>query len=192
MPTARTERDVYLIRKQVQLGSLASPARQEILDALSASGPLSIADLARATARRPHALYHHMHMLLRVGLIQEVGIRRNGKSDARIYAVPARAMKIQYDLPSPAFRRGMRKTIRSMFRLAERDFTRGLELSSAVTQGPRLNLWGGRVKGRLTREQLAEVNRLMRRIVELFRSRSGGREARLHAVTLTIVPIPET
>src|SRR5262245_10351278 len=117
-PRARTV-PRYLIRQPAQLRSLSSPVRQEILDALAAAGERTIAELAAALGRRPQALYYHLEALERVGLVRRSGIRRNGKSDAALYAVPAPRMMIDYRLGTGSFLADMSKALRSLLRLTE-------------------------------------------------------------------------
>ena len=52
-----------------QLETIANPRRQDMLARLSASGPLSMRELADQVGARPTALYHHLEKLLAVGLV---------------------------------------------------------------------------------------------------------------------------
>ncbi len=181
----------YLIRQPSQVRSLSSPVRQEILDALAAAGESSIAELARLLGRRPHALYYHLRALERAALVRRTRTRRNGKSDAALYAVPAPRLTIEYRLGSPAFEADMAKLVRSLLRLTERDFRRALRSRSAVTDGPRRNLLASRTKARLGPRQLERVNELFTVVFEELARSQGQREGRMHAVTLVIAPLEE-
>ena len=181
----------YLIREPAQLRSLSSPVRQEILDALAAAGKSSIAEIAALLGRQPHALYYHLRALERVGLVQRVGLRRNGKSDAVLYAVPAPQMVIEYRLGSRQFTEDLGNTVRSMLRLTERDFRRALRFRSAVTHGAGRNLRCGRTKARLTDSQLAGINVHVAALFEGLARAQGQRTGRLHAVTLVIAPLED-
>lgn len=60
----------------------------------------------------------------------------------------------------------------------------------AQVDGPMRNLWAGRGKAWLTREELKEMNGLLNRIAELVaRPRRGG--ARLHAFSYVLAPVPD-
>ena len=65
----------YWIMTPDQLAAMASPRRQDIVDRLAATGPLSVKELAAQIGARPPALYHHIERLLEVGLIVEAGTR---------------------------------------------------------------------------------------------------------------------
>lgn len=192
MARALTRPKSFLITAPAQLKALASPARQEILDGLASSGPSSIADLARLLGRRPHAFYYHLRALQKVGLVQQTGTRREGKSDAALFAVPAPRMILQYRLGSPAFAADMGRTLRSMLRLTERDFRRALRFEHAIVEGPRRNLLCSRIKARLTKVQVAAVNRLVAELLRQMADVQGQGSGRLHAVTLVLTPLTDT
>jgi DNA-binding transcriptional ArsR family regulator len=181
----------FLIREPAQLRTLSSPVRQEVLDALAAAGESSIAELAALLGRQPHALYYHLRALERVGLVQRVGVRRNGKSDAVLYAVPAPRMVIEYRLGSGRFEADMGKTLRSMLRLTERDYRRALRFRSSVAEGASRNLLCSRTKARLTEPQLARVNAHFAAMFEELAGAQGQHAGRLHAVTLVIAPLED-
>jgi predicted transcriptional regulator len=50
-----------------QIRALASPIRQDILDALTAIGPCSVSELAAAIGRPADGLYYHIRHLLKAG-----------------------------------------------------------------------------------------------------------------------------
>ena len=181
----------YLIREPAQLRTLSSPVRQEILDALAAAGESSIAEVAVLLGRKPHALYYHLRALERVGLVRRAGIRRNGKSDAALYAVPAPRMMIEYRLGSGAFAKDIAKTLRSMLRLTERDFRRALRFRSSIAEGPSRNLQCSRTKARLTVEQLKRINAHLAAVFDELAGSQGQQEGQLHGLTLVLAPLEE-
>ncbi|MBO6512407.1 MAG: helix-turn-helix transcriptional regulator [Phycisphaerales bacterium] len=64
---------------------LASPARWEVLDATSALGECSAAEIAEFTARARTSLYPHIQKLVECGLIYETGTRLMGKRYEQLY-----------------------------------------------------------------------------------------------------------
>lgn len=182
---------VYLIREPAQLRALASPVRQEILDALAAAGESPIAELAAQLGRRPHALYYHLRALERVGLVRRTGTRRNGKSDAALYSVPAPRMTLQYRFGASGFSAGMLRTLGAMLRLTERDFRRALRFRTAEAEGPRRNLLCSRTKARLTAAQLERVNTHLAALFEELAGAQGQRAGRLQALTIVTAPLED-
>ena len=56
-----------------QIRALASSIRQDIVDTVAATGPCSVADVARTLGRPADGLYYHVKHLLGAGLL--VGTR---------------------------------------------------------------------------------------------------------------------
>ncbi len=178
-----------VIRDPAQVRALASPARQEIVDALAAAGPCSVAELAGHLGRAPDALYFHLRKLMGVGLVLERGAQKNGRHVAAVYDVPGRPMGIRYGgaIGGPALQR----VVNSALRLAGRDFGRafGAGVGIAVTEGADRNLWGGRAKGWVGKKELAEVNRLIARMLHVIGSGRPGRGRRPQTFTYVLAPV---
>ena len=183
-----TAQGMLLIRDPAQVRALASPARQEIIDALAAAGACSAAELAGHLGRPPDALYFHLKRLLAVGLIVEREPRRNGRHIATVYDVPGRPVRIQYGgaVGGPA----LQQVVGSALRLAGRDFGRAFAPGGgAITDGPGRNLWGGRVKGWVGRRELVEINRLIKRLSDVIGSGRPGRRRRPQTFTYVLAPV---
>jgi predicted ArsR family transcriptional regulator len=69
------------------------------IDAVAASGPFAVSELARSIGRRQTALYAHVSALRAEGLLQRVGDRCDRGRPSAIFKVPARP--IYYDLTDP-------------------------------------------------------------------------------------------
>ena len=176
-------RRVQVIEDPRQIRALASPARQEIVDALAAAGPCSVAELARHVARPADSLYFHLRKLISVGLVVERQARKNGRHVASVYGVLG-APRMRYKAVEPA---AVSRVIAAAVRLGGRDFARALN-SDVVKEGPRRELWGGRAKGWLAASEVAEANRLIARLSTLM---LGGRPGRgRKAMTFTWVLAP--
>jgi hypothetical protein len=186
----RAPKRVYLIREPKQLAAIRSPVRQEIVDALAATGIRTVAEIASMLGRSTHSLYHHVRVLERVGLILNMGIERRNRRDEALYATPGRRMRIHHDLGSPTFLRNMRGLVAGMLRLTERDFVRGLLRRVPAKVVPSIRS-AGRMKGRLTTEQLREVRRLMGRLYDLLGNHPQQTVGTMHALTMVIAPLSE-
>lgn len=175
-----------VIRSPAQVRALASPARQEIIDALVAAGPCSIAELAAHTGRASDSLYHHIRILKKTGLILERDPRKTGRHIAAIYDLPARPVFIRYADAQP---KALASVIASAQRLGLRDFRRALGKPDTVGDGPARNLWAGRVKGWAGPEELAEVNALLRRLYQLIHSGAPGPGRTPLALSFILAPV---
>lgn len=174
-----------------QIRALVSPARQEIVDAIHSTGPLTISALAALLGRPADGLYFHIRTLESVGLLRRVGEAPTGKRTGGIYDVCARPLRIQYDQSRPAVAKAITSVSGSMVRLAHRDVVRAFRQKLVVPDGEHRNTWSGRVKGWLSKDQLAQVNRHWRAIGEIFNAARPAPETSLFAATFVMTPIPE-
>lgn len=176
----------FIISAPAQVRALASPARQEVVDALVAAGPCSIAELAAHTGRAPDSLYHHIRVLKKAGLILERDPRKSGRHVAAIYDLPGRPVLIRYASAQP---RALNAVVASALRLGLRDFHRALGDGRAVTDGPARNLWGGRVKGWVGPDDLLEMNTLLRRLYELIHTGAPGPGRQPQSFSFAVAPV---
>jgi DNA-binding transcriptional ArsR family regulator len=154
------------------LRALSSATRQEIVDVLAGSGPLTVARLAELLGRRPDALYFHVRTLQRAGLVREQPAADRG---AAVFRVPE-PVRLDYDRGA---RRAIARVVRLALRLAQREYERECLAKRPVGSGGRRILWGGRVMGWVAPRDLARVNALLAELhAVLRRGRPGpGRRA---------------
>lgn len=177
----------YFIRSKRQLRALAASTRQEIVDVLPRLGTVSVAELAAALARPADSLYHHLRILKRVGLVLGAGTRRlKGRREALFRAV-APEMRLCYELGKGGNRREVKAIIASMLRLGIRDFSKTFKSADASVSGPNRELWALRKTGWLSQDQIAEVNRCIKKLMQ--RITVPGRNGRLYAVTVVLTPL---
>lgn len=184
-----------LIAEPRQIRALASPIRQDILDTVTAIGPCSVADVARALDRPADGLYYHVRLLVRVRLLKATnGSERADRGELRL-DVPRKAMYLRYDPADPRNRTAILRVITAQLRSAERTFRRGFHPGLAVVDGPRRNLWAGRARGALSPRDLEEANRLLGRLTRLMRAgRSDTRHRRgekrvFHEISFVFAPV---
>jgi SOS-response transcriptional repressor LexA len=188
MPRAATARKgTYLITSLAQLRGLASPVRQEIVDAVTGMGPSSIAALARALGRAPNAFYFHIAKLERLGLLV-----RRGASGARgrpfaLYDVPGRPMAVVYQPDEAKTKAPMVKLVRAMVASAARSFIRSYRPDRAVVAGPQRNLWASRSKQWLSPRELRQVNAHLQALADLLNRADYERREGDQLMELTFV-----
>lgn len=178
----------YNIKRLDQIISLATPARQEIIDALEVTGPTSVAEIAAHLGRAADSLYHHIRILQRVGLIVTTEKRLAGVSNKAIYDVPGRPMQITYDLDDQKIVGGIAEVTAAMLRITEKDFRRAVTSSDVTGNGPYRNIRSSRMKGWLDAAQIKELNGHIEAIKKIFASPKNGRRARVHTLTLVLNP----
>jgi DNA-binding transcriptional ArsR family regulator len=175
-----------------QIRALASPARQDIVDALEAAGPCSVRELADLIGRPADALYYHLKVLRRVGLLSQVASAGSADPGA-VVDVTLRPLSLRYELASRTNRDGVCRVVGGMVRCAERDFRRAFKPGHAEVSGPGRDLWAGRCQAWLTDEENQQVNRLLSRILSIMRARQKPthRASKRRGITFVSSPLPD-
>ena len=127
--------------------------------------------------RRPDSLYYHVRKLSAAGLLVDRGIRGSGRRAEAVYDIPGRPLRLAYDPSDPENVRAVSRVVASMLRSANRDFRGGFRPDLAVVEGDGRNLWAARMKGWLSDDDLAELNTLLNRILEVFHPREAAKIA---------------
>lgn len=169
-----SDRDNYWISGTEQLALMVSPRRHEIGDHLAASGPMSIKELARQIGAQPSALYHHIELMKKAGLVVVSGHRVANRKRETLYATPARRMRLIRALADPANREIFRDIVGALTRQMHRDFERGLQSERQEVFGPERNLGFFRLVSTPDAETLEKINHHLAEIAELmWQSRPG-------------------
>lgn len=181
----------YVVTSLKQLLVLASPGREDIIDAVAVSGPSTVSELSEFLGRSRHSLYYHVRALRDSGLLVETLHAAKGRKTTARYDLPGRALVVRYDLTTKRSRNAVVALGRARFRSAARGFVRACHPDFAVIEGPRRNLWVAHWKGWLTDADLESANDLFGRLVDLFQGEKGkpraGRKA--HELTFAIAPV---
>jgi DNA-binding transcriptional ArsR family regulator len=180
-----TPRPPKPIARPAQLKTLASPVRQELLDLLISTGPASIAQLAERLERAPDSLYFHVRQLVKAGLVVEAERRQVGRHVFTTYRAAVHSLRVDR---SKVHRADLGKVVRTLGRLAIRDYQRAIGASSATGDGPARNHAGSRCRGWLTKQELARVNHLLEELGQIVRSGRPG--AGRHPIALVWILAP--
>ncbi|MEX0645739.1 MAG: helix-turn-helix domain-containing protein [Parvularculaceae bacterium] len=168
--------EAFWILDQKQLQCLASPVRQDILDRLASSGPMSARDLAEALSLNPTALYRHLEILQTAKLVLKTGARLRNRRTETLYAVPARRLLLEKAFENPRNASVLAKIMSAMTRQLDRDASRSLAAGTGVTSGPHRNLGFARRVGAPNAKDLATINLKLAEISAILRNgdqRSG-------------------
>ncbi|MGZ8361787.1 MAG: helix-turn-helix domain-containing protein [Allosphingosinicella sp.] len=162
------EIDTYWIMAPHQLAEMASPRRQDIVDRLAATGPLSIKELAGQIGARPSALYHHVEKLLEAELIVEAGWRTVRRKREQLYAARAKRMRLLRALADGKQQPVMDTIVASLTRQMERDFRAGGTSPARQTEGPERNYGFFRLIGQPGAADLARINACLQDVAEIL------------------------
>lgn len=184
-PKTRTERDAGWIRSAAQVRALVSPARQEMIDALDAAGPCSVSALAALVGRAPDGLYFHLRRLQSCGLIKECGRSQQGRHAWALYDVAQRPVRLDYDALPPD---SVAAVIAAAMRLGMRDFKRAMHKGGVTVRGKDRNLWGARIKGWITPQNIRRVNSLLSELRDLMHNRGPAKGTKAMSVSFIFAP----
>ena len=163
----------YVVRRQDQLLTLASPGREDIIDAVTMRGPCGVSEIASFLGRSRHSLYYHVRAMRDCGLLVETMVSGKGAKPTAHYDLPGRPFVLRYDLSSAKTRRAVVAIMKARFRAGQRGAIRAASSDNAVVTGPRRNLWVSHWKGWLTEKDLEKANRLLAQLVDVFTPPAG-------------------
>ena len=170
------------IRNPRTIRALASPVRLAILDALDAIGPAPAADVAAIVGLNADAVYYHLRMLQRLGLVAS-----RSKGNAAVFNVVSRPLTLAYSRDKATVS-AVSKVVAAMLRAALRLFTRALA-GTATIKGPRREIWAAQRFARLTPDHLQRLNRLLNEVVDLLGNARHHGPGKLYAVTFVLAPL---
>lgn len=180
--------DTLWVETEQQIRAGLNPRRQDIVDRLAASGPLSVKTLAAMVGARPSALYHHLRLLIEAGLVLEAGHRIVNRKREVLYDTPARRVRIRRALDDPARQPVIKEFVGALSRQMERDFAAGVDSALKATEGGVRNLGFRRVLGNPDAKTLARINAKLEEIGELLgHSEPGGTS--VVALTWVMAPV---
>ena len=183
--------DTYVIRTRKQMAALKAPTRQEIVDTLAPMGDVSVVELAAALGLPADALYYHLRILQKAGLVLDAGERDTGTRRESLFRTVAPDMRLAYKPGLKGNAQQVTPIVNSMLRLTTRNFAEALNDPDTVVDGEHRELWATRTTSWLTEEQLAEVNHFITQLVRRSVS-SSPMQARLFGLTMVLTPLNRT
>ena len=175
------------LEKADEIELLASPTRIELVDTLEAlGGEASVAELAAQLGRPADGLYYHLRQLAAGGLIVE-----ETSADGRRYRSRARGerLRLRYRPGATANSKAVGRVAASVLRVAGRDFSRAIADADTNVEGPLRELWASRGKGWVGSAELAEINRLLLRLMTLLQRPRAANRDRLIALSWILAPV---
>lgn len=183
---------IHTIEGETQRRAISSPLRLEILGHFSATTPLSVREVAKRIGRPATAIHYHVRLLVQSGLLIKRGERREGRRREAEYTKVAEAIGIpaeegEYTLAL--------KTTASGFRMAEREMKAALAGGAGRKEGEDRNFLVTRVHLRLSRDEMAEINRrldaLLGAVLAAMRREEQQDDDEFASLTLALLPLPD-
>jgi DNA-binding transcriptional ArsR family regulator len=178
----------FVVASPRQLRAIASPGRDDIVDAVGAIGPCTVAQIARFLGLSRESIYYHVRALRDCGLLMESLGPGDRKKSVACYDLPGRPFVVRFDLRTPASRQAVVTLGGARLRAAKRGFERACHKGSVEVDGPRRNLWASRWKGWLSKKELEAANELLWRLYGLLFARKAPNR-RCYELTLVLAPV---
>ena len=172
------------------IAAIASPPRQEVLEALG-DGPASVRELAARLGRSRQALHHHIAALVSAGLVRPSGARGRGVRREQVYALEGERFAVRTHGTSRKELEATTRALQALLRLTGREAARALATPGLRRSGAARELVALRGKVRLAPERLARLNALIEELLQLLRDAKAERADPLYAVTFVLTPSPD-
>jgi predicted ArsR family transcriptional regulator len=167
-PSRQKDRKTYWITRKDQLQVLASAIRLDILDRLTALGPMSVKELAAATGRNTTPIYHHLEQMGKVGLVRTIYASGTRGRPAAVYEAPGEITRLARAPLTASNRKPMAKIGRIVAGQAGKDYARGFKSKKWQIAGPARNHWFFRCVAQPSPERLAKINELLDELAALI------------------------
>jgi predicted transcriptional regulator len=178
----------YWIERADEVQAVISPLRQEIIDHVATLGPIGVRELARVLGRRTTAVYYHVQMLERVGLLRARLESSPHSRRVAVYETPAPRVRMARAAYKPANRARMSKAARSAAVQSARDYAAGFRSGAWKLEGPGRNHWFFRVVTSPSPRRLARINALLDELAGLVWTADARPGPRL-SVTWFLAPL---
>lgn len=170
-----------------QLRALESPRRAAVLDVIRRLGVSSIPELARELECSPKGLYHHVNLLLEVGLIRSSGTRPSTRREEVVYEPVAENFRSRFP-NDPEARRSHNRVATQILKNAGKAYVKVEELLGDEDPLRLVNV----VAQTLTRLSAANAEALANELREMLKRVKASEEPgqTRYMVTLAMSPIP--
>lgn len=173
-----------------QIQAVIAPRRLEVLEALQARGPSSVAEIANRLGRRADRIHYHVNALAQAGFLRRTRTRATGRGrPAAIWEVSGSGSFSHPLQPqNAASRSAWTATAAALLRAASRDLAQAVKAGAARDAGPGKNSDVRRRKAWLTDRDLRELTNRLRALDAFLTSRAQPGRGRLHVLTLALAP----
>jgi DNA-binding transcriptional ArsR family regulator len=166
--SGRSGKQVRWIADPRQLKALSTPIRHDIVDRLTALGPLPVKELADVLGRKPTAIYRHLITLEKLGLVAASRVSGARGRPAMIYCAAAPRMRIARAPRVKGNRGPMAKIASAMARQAARKYTAAFRSNDWIVEGAKRNHGFVALVSAPSNKRLAKINALLDELTHLI------------------------
>jgi hypothetical protein len=123
MPKSNNTVQPYVMNEE-QAACLASPIRRELVSVFQSDSPCSVSHVASTLGKPENATYYHVNRLVQCGLLVQAGEIGEGREKTALYKLVANSIAMPEKLKDAEI---VKKSVRSVFSLAERELLRSLQ-----------------------------------------------------------------
>jgi hypothetical protein len=149
--------------------------------------------MAERMGRPATALHYHVGVLEKAGILMRAGKQRAGKRSEVLYHPAAEMFRMEQERDDAAATEQALKTMASAFRMAEGDMRAAFTNPASKSDGPHRNVFGARLHCRISKKELAELNRHLRAIEKMLSRRCKPHEQspgdQFVSLTLALMPL---
>jgi len=180
-----------VISDKHQILCLTNPVRQNVFDALKGLKTASAAQIGKQLGSPADVINYHLKKLEAVGLILQFDVWGEGRNAERVFKITDPKAKVLLDPNDPDNVELLNRAVRSLLALSYKDFSNAFNPENAITTGPNRNLRASRLTAWLTKQEWADVNRLIEELNKKLSSSAGDAsgDAKLYAVSIVTAPI---
>ena len=179
----------FRISNPEQIKAIGAPERLRIIEFLLDHGPATAAEMGAAMNRPPQALYYHIKLLEKAGILlidrEEPSKRRPQKR----YRLVSPRLRLDVDQDSNDLKAAMSSAMATLLRAAERNYRDALANRKPVLVGKRRDFTIRRLRVRLDAAKLRKLNELIDQIESLMESTSENDSNREFVITMAVSPI---
>jgi DNA-binding transcriptional ArsR family regulator len=185
--------ELYVLERPEQLDALINPLRRRMISLLSASGPLSVRELAERMRRSPENMHYHVRALVGVGLVHVLGSRPTVRRDERLFDVVADAACTppEADEADSPWAEAQEKIARADFRLLLDRFIAGIRNPGLKKSGDDRDHDYGVLTARMSREGLARTYKAITDLMRIVHEENTRGVGETYQFGYILAPVPE-
>ena len=188
MSSRNSSKHIVILTEAQREAITQSPARMEIMDAMSDIAPCSIAELAAELGRSPQSLYYHAEIMVKAGLMRQVGVRKAGKRDEAVYEMTAEHFRLSGN-QDPRRHETLLRFNATVLRMSERDYRKAIEGGLVRRIRKHENIYTRRQRGWLTDEALEKIYGHLEAIGEILAQGNKKKEGQAYGLTIALSPL---
>jgi len=169
---------------------MMAPVRFELLEAMRAIAPCSARELALALDRPADALYPHLRVLLRIGVVQDVGERPGRTRPERVYELAADDFRPSFKQVSRAATgKVIDRSMQTMAGIVARTSRKSAAAGRLCYEPGQENIVGKVEHAWLTDAEFAHVRARLRSLKRYLDARRTRRDGALYMTAFFMLPV---